>query len=30
MSVKIKITNSEQVRVPVLVRRPEWQQYIQY
>jgi len=30
MSVKIKMDESKEVRVPVTVRRPFWQEFLQY
>ena len=30
MSVKIKIINTKPMRVEVQVRRPQWQQFLQY
>lgn len=30
MSVKIKVVRSRPTRVPVEIRRPTWQEFIQY
>lgn len=30
MSVKIKMINSRPARVPVVIRRPAWQEFLHY